>query len=414
MESITLYFTYFEISRMIPTYLTFEFLFFRITSTMLHISTTISILLTILVAVLFYILRYFKTTYSYWEKRNIPYVKPTIPFGNLSKVFTREWTLGQAFGELYLELKKRGVKHGGIFSLNKPTYIPVDPEIIKHIIISDADNFPNHGLYINTTDDPLSGHIFNMEGNRWKDLRTKLPKAFTCARMREMFVMIERFSEELHKLLETCRQKQNGINIKNELEKFTADVISLCGFGLESNAMKGQNEDLLKHSRTFFDYQWNIYKNSMVFGFSREVLKQFNFKIFPTETTKYVKDMFGKVKINRTEKNIERGDLANTIISLCERNEKYKDYSGKKVMDPLNDNEYVAQMWIFFCASFETSSSTLTFILYELSKNPEYQQKLRNEIETVLERYDNKITYDSIMEMKYLEQVIDGKWTFIS
>lgn len=380
---------------------------------MLDINSITPTLLAILFVLIATLYLYFKKTYSYWEQRKIPYLKPVVPFGNFQNVITRNWTLGQGFGEAYLELKKLGVKHGGIFAFNKPVYIPVDKEIIKHLLISDADNFPNHGLYINQQDDPLSTHIFNMEGNRWKDIRTKLPQAFTSAKMRQMFNMILDITEQFQKYLDSCIEKYpDGINIKDELAKFTVEVISTCGFGLKSNTMKGENQELMKHTRLFFDYQWNILKNIMVFAFPRNILKALNFRIFRKDSTKFVKEMFEDLQKYRKGGNVQRDDLANTILKLTEKNDAHKDYSGKNIMEPLDSKEYIAQMWVFFCASFETSSSTLTFALYELTKNPECMTKLRQEIKEVLAKNNNKITYDAIMDMKYLECVIDGKLFF--
>lgn len=377
---------------------------------MLEISTITSCLCGILFITVVIIFKLFSQTYKYWEKRNVPYLNPIVPFGDILKVFTGEWTLGEAFGEIYLEFKRRGLKHGGMYVINKPVYIPVDRNIIKNIMISDAENFPNHGLYINLEDDPLSSHIFNMEGKRWKDLRSKLPQAFTSAKMRQMFTMMVNFADELKNQLDLCQAvNTKGINIKNELRKFTTDVISTCGYGLESNALKGENEDLIRHLASFFDYQWNLYKNAMVFVFPRNVLKSINFRIFTKDTTSYVKNMFLRLKEFRKKGNIQRDDLANTILKLTEDNSNLKDYSGKHVMESLTDDEYCAQMWVFFSASFETSSSTLTFALFELAKNPECQKKLRSEISNVLAQHRNQITYDSVMEMKYLECVIDGK-----
>lgn len=58
---------------------------------------------------------------------------------------------------------------------------------------------------------------------------------------------------------------------------------------------------------------------------------------------------------------------------------------------------------------FETSSTTMTFALYELSLNPDVQDKLREEILANLEKHENIVTYESMIEMKYLQMVIDGK-----
>jgi cytochrome P450 family 6 len=68
-----------------------------------------------------------------------------------------------------------------------------------------------------------------------------------------------------------------------------------------------------------------------------------------------------------------------------------------------------AQAFVFFLAGFETTSATMTFCLYELSRNPDIQERVRNEIDTVLERHGGNITYEAISEMEYLDKVVSGE-----
>lgn len=70
----------------------------------------------------------------------------------------------------------------------------------------------------------------------------------------------------------------------------------------------------------------------------------------------------------------------------------------------------VAQCFVFFLAGFETSSTTMTFALFELSIHPEIQEKVREELFRVLKKYNNKITYDSLKELEYMQQVVEGKY----
>lgn len=60
--------------------------------------------------------------------------------------------------------------------------------------------------------------------------------------------------------------------------------------------------------------------------------------------------------------------------------------------------------------SFETSSTTMMFTLYELALNPDVQEKLREHIRSVLSKYNDEVTYEAMLDMKYLQMVIDGKY----
>jgi cytochrome P450 family 6 len=72
-------------------------------------------------------------------------------------------------------------------------------------------------------------------------------------------------------------------------------------------------------------------------------------------------------------------------------------------------NSLAAQAFVFFLAGFETSSTTMTFCLYQLAINPDIQDVLRNEVDTILEKHDGNTSYEAIQEMTYLDKVVAGK-----
>jgi cytochrome P450 family 6 len=47
------------------------------------------------------------------------------------------------------------------------------------------------------------------------------------------------------------------------------------------------------------------------------------------------------------------------------------------------------------------------FMSYELALNQDIQDRLRDEINEVLERHNGEVTYDAIMDMKYLDMVFN-------
>ena len=75
--------------------------------------------------------------------------------------------------------------------------------------------------------------------------------------------------------------------------------------------------------------------------------------------------------------------------------------------DSLTISELAAEAFIVYAGGFETSSTLITFILYELAINPDIQQRFRVEIKTEIEKNNGKLTYDLLFDLKYLDQVMN-------
>lgn len=67
-----------------------------------------------------------------------------------------------------------------------------------------------------------------------------------------------------------------------------------------------------------------------------------------------------------------------------------------------------AQCVLFFQAGFDTSSNTLGYLFFELAQNQDIQNKVREEINSLLDTYDGQVTYDLLKHMTYSEMVIAG------
>lgn len=66
------------------------------------------------------------------------------------------------------------------------------------------------------------------------------------------------------------------------------------------------------------------------------------------------------------------------------------------------------QVAIFYLAGFDTTASAISYTLFELSRNADLMKRLHNEIDNVLEKHNNVISYESIKEMTFLEHCVLG------
>lgn len=77
----------------------------------------------------------------------------------------------------------------------------------------------------------------------------------------------------------------------------------------------------------------------------------------------------------------------------------------------LTDQVLASNAFVFFLAGFETTSSTMSFLLLELAANPDIQIAVREEIVHVLQKHNGEVTYESVKDLTYLDMVISGKPT---
>ena len=65
-------------------------------------------------------------------------------------------------------------------------------------------------------------------------------------------------------------------------------------------------------------------------------------------------------------------------------------------------------MTTFFADGTETSASAMSFALYTLAVNTEVQNRVREEVRTVLHKHGGQLSFECVQEMTYLDMVLAG------
>ncbi|XP_050514503.1 cytochrome P450 6a2-like [Diabrotica virgifera virgifera] len=351
---------------------------------------------------------YVKWVYGYWQRRGVYTVEPVFPNGSFQDVRKGKISNFDFYKKFYSDVKKKGLKYGGLYQLTQPTWIPVDLELIKTIMSKDFGHFTDHGLYINTKVDPISGGLFMLEGENWRNHRAKLTPTFTSGKMKMMFHILATQSKGFEKLLAQEAAKKEPVFIKELLARFTTDIIGSVAFGIDCHCMIEPDNEFRIQSQKAFGIRQR-YKQLMRMYFSNKMLTLFSYKQTDEDVDRFFSNLVRSTIEYREKNGIYRKDFLQMLIELKNTGTVTDDEVMKKSTHGkpfLTIEEVTAHSLTFFLAGFETSSTTMTFALVELAQNQDIQDRLRAEILDVLEKHDGELTYEALKEMEYLEQTI--------
>lgn len=78
----------------------------------------------------------------------------------------------------------------------------------------------------------------------------------------------------------------------------------------------------------------------------------------------------------------------------------------KKIEASLTDDEIIVELTNLIFAGTDTTSNTFSFLFWELAKNPEWQQRLRDELRAVAWGEEVVPNYKCISHLPILEAVV--------
>ncbi|XP_043471293.1 uncharacterized protein LOC122504303 [Leptopilina heterotoma] len=353
-------------------------------------------ILCIVAVILLFLYVYSSKNHDFWKTQGVKGPEP-IPFlGNFKDVLLNRLAPGQLAKIFYDQFIDESMI--GVYARSTPILILKDPELIKDVLIKDFNKFADRGLPLNEKIEPLSQNLLNLEPKRWRPLRKKLSPVFTSGKLREMFFLLLESGNHFETYLRKIVPKNKPIECRLLTSKFTMDVIGSCAFGIDINTLSDEENDFIRMGREIFDLDfWRSIKRKI-----RELAPGLFSLLGPIMKNKELDNFFTSLITDtmkfRKENNVVRHDFVDLLRYVKENPEKLDDIE-------MTDSLIAAQCFIFFAAGFETSSTTMSNALYELALNPSVQDKLRNEIQQVLNKSEGKLTYDNVKSMKYLHKV---------
>uniref|UniRef100_UPI003AAD8CCA cytochrome P450 3A40-like isoform X1 n=1 Tax=Centroberyx gerrardi TaxID=166262 RepID=UPI003AAD8CCA len=298
----------------------------------------------------------------------------------------------------------------GIFSIfdgRQPVLCITDPAMIKTVLIKEC-----YSLFTNRRNFRLNGPLYDAvsiaEDDQWRRIRSVLSPSFTSGRLKEMFDIMKHHSANLVSSMKKKADKDEVLELKEFFGPYSMDVVTSTAFSVDIDSLNNPSDPFVTNIKKMlkFDFFNPLFLIIAFFPVLGPVFEKMEFSFFPASVTDFFYAALQKIKSNReASKQKSRVDFLQLMIDSQKDNDSTEGEQNQGLKG-LSDHEILSQAMIFLFAGYETSSSSLTFLAYNLATNPHIMKRLQEEIDST---FPNKasVQYQSLMQMEYLDSVIN-------
>ena len=260
-----------------------------------------------------------------------------------------------------------------------------NPDYVQHVLQGNHRNYKK-GREIENLVFLLGHGLLTSEGEFWLKQRRLIQPVFHKKRLAGFAEQMARCTENMLARWETLR---NGevIDIHLEMNRLALDIVSKTLFSIEVK------EEFRKVNSAL-----NILMQGL-FGRARSIInipfwmptpKNFRLK----EQKQVLDDIIEDIIRKRRKSAMQHEDLLGMLMEV----------EDADTAERMTDRQLRDELLTLFLAGHETTANALTFTLYNLSQHPEVEQRVKEEVETVLN--GRMPTPDDLRSLRYTLQVI--------
>lgn len=302
--------------------------------------------------------------FGYWTRHGFKQMDdPKFLFGNISDLFLFRKSFSNCFIDLYEKFKHN--KYIGCYFTYKPILFVNDPEVVQDILVRNFNSFTDRPRFVDEDRDPISTHLFNIGGEKWRSLRFKLSPTFSSGKLKGMFPIMRDCGKSLQSFMVDNYSKGKSVfNFTDLFAKYTTHNIVSVIFSIDSDTFNDPNNVFRKISANFSKpskKQHVIDIFSFLIPNVLHALSIFNFKSVTANVNDFVMNFVAKLVKHREETKFQGNDFLQLLIELKnkgytpskkQKEDDLKDSSiginNINIMKKLTIDEIAAQVHVFF------------------------------------------------------------------
>ncbi|KAH7920396.1 cytochrome P450 [Leucogyrophana mollusca] len=271
-----------------------------------------------------------------------------------------------------------------------------DPKALQYVFHTSGYRFPKSTVADEIMKLFAGQGILSASGDNHQRHRKIMNPAFSAAQIRGFLPIVQRSAAQLSQKWKDQLQSSltpggEIINVRRMLARMTLDVIGEVAFDDQLGALDDKEHELAKaFERLFID--------TLLYPPTWDLLFKASWRYFPASIRSLIKYLptkeyrrfrtflrlafrTGKRLIEEKATDTEKG--SRDIMSILVQSNLSEDPRFR-----LSETEMLSQIATLLNAGHDTTAYSLTWLLYELAKHPEDQQKIREEIATARARFE--------------------------
>ncbi|XP_077506220.1 cytochrome P450 3A4-like isoform X2 [Amblyomma americanum] len=294
----------------------------------------------------------------------------------------------------------------GFYEGEIPKVVVSDLDAIKECFVKETHVFHDR-VPIIVDVEPVKSSLIGLKGEEWKRVRTVLSPSFSSAKMKLMWhtmsacgdTMVDVISEHL------CAGRA-VVNVTTLSQAFSMDVITKCALAWQVECQRNAEDPVMRRlQKILLEVDERLMATAVAIPVLRKVYAWIFSFLSYGKLFLLIMDNLRKVISVRTAEMKERPRTTVDMLQLM-LDAKNEADDGARGKAEITDRHLMANCFLFLAAGFETTATALSFVLYELARHPEEQERVFEEVTAQLSENSGELGYDGVQKLRRLGMVI--------
>ncbi|XP_053075686.1 cytochrome P450 4F3 isoform X2 [Acinonyx jubatus] len=282
------------------------------------------------------------------------------------------------------------------------------PTCIKPVLFAPAAIAPKDAVFYSFLKPWLGDGLLLSAGDKWSSHRRMLTPAFHFNILKHYVKIFNDSVNVMHaKWKRLVSEGSTRLDMFEHISLMTLDSLQKCVFSFDSNCQEKPSEYIAailelsalvakRHQQIFMHMDFLYYLTPDGQRFHRACRLVHNFTDAVIQERRRTLPDDGVDDFLKAKAKAKTLDFIDVLLLT-------KDKDGKQ----LSDEDIRAEADTFMFGGHDTTASGLSWVLYNLAKHPEYQERCRQEVQELLkDREPKEIEWDDLAQLPFLTMCI--------